>query len=1140
MLLKDLSKTVLNEDSKVISFDLFDTLIKRPVVEATDMFDIIGSRLKLDYFKDKRVIAERIVRKNVSYLQDEITIYMIYKKYKELFTTDYSVDQLVEAENTVFLDYCSPRKAIVSIFNEAVASGKHVIIVTDIYLDKAVIEMILENCNIRGYEKLYVSSNENATKASGRLYRKVFADYLKLDINKNEILHIGDNKKTDVEQAKKAGIKTQHILAPIEVFRSRTKYKELLSTNEKYGNNNFLIGYIAGELFDNPYEIIDKQSIFNGDLKLLGKIVLGPFLLSYVKWMIEDMKKKDIDTVCWIYRDGYMPQKIYEMLGECYGELPEQKIMYLSRNMRYYFGAFDKDGFIERMQDLRVDSEMSVRNFIKWRLSVDNEDEIKEAEKCFKEIGYEGLDDKIGNIDKYQGILKHLQAIYVKNSLPKAKSIKTYCERTLKDTGKLCIFDVGYRGSVCEHLYKYQGIASYGYQIFGRPVMKRINSHSGMYVCSYIEFGEAINKKTRIINTLIEQVISSMAEGTAYAYDEYNSVVLCDEPSFSKEIEAIQEGIIEFCNGFIGCFKHDLSNLDFEGYQFFNLLVEILCEPSRVDAKALGKIQFNESKFIKERNTNEYGVWAQSKLQEKGGEKETVKQQIVVEKEYIHKTYDQCLREVRQYRIDKICVWLSEIHLFKPLRFVYRFGLKLVGKKNHDEINRLNNLKQLENIFREATDRALSQFDRGKKYFFIGGDVAAFDKGSIQYHNEMKMRMDDLEIVIISGVPRLSYVETKKILPFPFTIIPKVAVAGQYDSKTDVKMTKDIRRFFKKNKELLLVLESIKDRYSDFGTNYPEALVYYTYQYLYTLFAIYKPCGAIMWNKYRTAYSIMNYVCMQTDTKPFYMEFGAVPGTFSVDAEGQMGESFPATHSEYFKQLPLNESEKKKNEDVMRFLKESRLNRNLQPISSEKERLLKLISNGKKTVFYAGQNDYESGLFPYTENTKKYHSPLFKTSDQACRFLACVCEKNNWNLIYKPHPIMVKSGKCREADLPKNIIYVSNIDINDVIDISDVTVTILSQTSYLSLIREKPVVMLGYTQLKGKGCTYEAYVKESIEDKISEALKKGYMSEQKENFYQHMAQLNKYYVYDDNLQREIRYGQTVDDLVEYIYKNLNR
>ena len=123
-----------------------------------------------------------------------------------------------------------------------------------------------------------------------------------------------------------------------------------------------------------------------------------------------------------------------------------------------------------------------------------------------------------------------------------------------------------------------------------------------------------------------------------------------------------------------------------------------------------------------------------------------------------------------------------------------------------------------------------------------------------------------------------------------------------------------------------------------------------------------------------------------------------------------------------------------------------------------------------------------------------------------------------------------------KTQLPPEVLFIEYADINELIDIADVVVTILSTTNYNALTRYKPVVMLGYNQTRGKGCTYEAFEKEEIEDTIKEALEKGFTKEQQDAFLKHIAQCLKYYLYDDLQDRPIRYGRPVPKSIDEFYE----
>lgn len=317
---------------------------------------------------------------------------------------------------------------------------------------------------------------------------------------------------------------------------------------------------------------------------------------------------------------------------------------------------------------------------------------------------------------------------------------------------------------------------------------------------------------------------------------------------------------------------------------------------------------------------------------------------------------------------------------------------------------------------------------------------------------------------------------------------------------------------------------------------YAEAFCNASYVFFEQVMKIVKPKGILIWNKFSPAHLMLALVAEHCHIPVVYMESGVLPGTLIFEQGGQMGESYPAVHSDEFKNLVVSCDDISKAEILQKNLKQNKLNRwtSSDPSvydKSEKDIVLEQLAENRPTVFYAGQNDLESGLFPYNEITRKYHSPYFESSEEAAVYLAKICKENNWNFLYKRHPMM-RGIHC--VELPDNAIVSDNIDIHDAIDIADLTVTILSQTSYVSLIRETAALMLGYHQLHKKDCIYEPDSKEDIERCIKKALKEGYTDSQRKAFIKHIAQLCKYYVYRDFTNKAIKYGKSIEDLSIYL------
>ena len=310
----------------------------------------------------------------------------------------------------------------------------------------------------------------------------------------------------------------------------------------------------------------------------------------------------------------------------------------------------------------------------------------------------------------------------------------------------------------------------------------------------------------------------------------------------------------------------------------------------------------------------------------------------------------------------------------------------------------------------------------------------------------------------------------------------------------------------------------------------------FIFAYFQTMIKEIAPKRIICWESVSPSSNILTYICAKQGVPIIYTHPGIVPGTLSFDIGGEMGASLPAIYVEKFSKLPINANLHLKSvREVWDFLYISKLNRKVQPKNNITKLIASQTNGNKATIFLAGVHDALSHMIPYTIQSKKLHSPIFDSSYAAMFYLAELCKKNGWNLVFKPHPLYLPTAAQRKK-LPTNVILVENGDVNEIIDFADVTITILSATSYNALIRYKPVVMLGYTQLRGKGCTYEAFEKDKIEDAIKAALENGFTQEQQDAFLLHMAQCLKYYLYDDLQERPIRYGRPVPKSMEEFYE----
>ena len=107
---------ILNEKVKVVSFDIFDTLIKRKVLKPSDLFfklnkqfrEITGATNTL-LFDKIRIEAEADIRKTTS--KADVTIDDIYENMEKLYGVDKTVcDTMKEKEINLEIENCVARK----------------------------------------------------------------------------------------------------------------------------------------------------------------------------------------------------------------------------------------------------------------------------------------------------------------------------------------------------------------------------------------------------------------------------------------------------------------------------------------------------------------------------------------------------------------------------------------------------------------------------------------------------------------------------------------------------------------------------------------------------------------------------------------------------------------------------------------------------------------------------------------------------------------------------------------------------------------------------------------------------------------------------------------------------------------------
>jgi glycosyltransferase involved in cell wall biosynthesis/FMN phosphatase YigB (HAD superfamily) len=199
---KKIKSDIADSKVKVVSFDVFDTLVTRPFLEPTELFEVVWHSLPENFkdnslnFRDLRIKAEKQARVNIQNndIQD-ITLDDIYKTLVSDFNFPTELAELCkQKEIETELKLCVPKENLKEIFEFSQYCNKKVICTSDMYLSSEIIRKILQNCGYGGDFEVFVSSETKSTKNSGDIFPYLFK---KLDLNPYELIHIGDNYHSD-------------------------------------------------------------------------------------------------------------------------------------------------------------------------------------------------------------------------------------------------------------------------------------------------------------------------------------------------------------------------------------------------------------------------------------------------------------------------------------------------------------------------------------------------------------------------------------------------------------------------------------------------------------------------------------------------------------------------------------------------------------------------------------------------------------------------------------------------------------------------------------------------------------------------------------------------------------------------------
>jgi len=204
--------------AEIVSFDIFDTLVKRDYYEPDYAKYLLPDRIGLsmsgeDFVKIRnQVEADLRIRK--SFVGD-VDINEVYRDLVKRLGLSFEPEELAELEFQIDLEGLHAKEVMVDLLNSLAEQGKTIFIISDTYYLEHQIRRILEKVGIVCRYELYVSSALQLRKDSGGMWDMIKEKLTSMDSLEN-FIHIGDNVCSDAQNPGDRGMKNIHILAPLD------------------------------------------------------------------------------------------------------------------------------------------------------------------------------------------------------------------------------------------------------------------------------------------------------------------------------------------------------------------------------------------------------------------------------------------------------------------------------------------------------------------------------------------------------------------------------------------------------------------------------------------------------------------------------------------------------------------------------------------------------------------------------------------------------------------------------------------------------------------------------------------------------------------------------------------------------------
>ena len=584
--------------AEYVSFDIYDTLIVRSFWNPTDLFYLLEKKFESVYdgyigFRELRMNGEDLLRKQIKKsdtLCEDVTLTEIYEFISEFYNIEESLcDRIKQSEIELELQCSKMRKNGVDLLQYAIEQGKYIVLCSDMYLDESIILKILEKENITGWKRLFLSSSLRKLKRTGTLYKEMIK---MMGCSAEKILHIGDDKTSDVDRAKESGIKACLFPRTKECFQwehfKRTREFGLFAAGrlinyrevEKSAGYNSMLAIVANKFFDDSetWEFFERNGTFSP--YCIGYYLIGMHVVGLVKWIAEIVKNRGSKKLHFLSRDGWLIKRIYDLYSNFDENMPDSDYLYVSREALLPALVGEAVDLFDLPIEYKKYSPQAILNLLRF-CAAEFEEHSLSAFFTEKNIDPE---KRFENKAEYQSFIKlFIEFFYdaVRHSEAKER-IKEYLNSVEEEDA---LFDMGYSGRIQFALSRLLNLKLDVLMIHSDSLKSFQMKRKGNFnIFCFYDYTPAISGMLR------EYFLSDINPTcTGYQYKNGQIAPLFEkaekENSEKAVIAKMHQGAEDFARDFYGYFGNYLDYLPFKSQEVSLPLEGYLREANQNDRK---------------------------------------------------------------------------------------------------------------------------------------------------------------------------------------------------------------------------------------------------------------------------------------------------------------------------------------------------------------------------------------------------------------------------------------------------------------------------------------------------------------------------------------------------------------------------